>query len=639
MCATFSQQLARLPRRILIGTFIATAMLVCGRSTALVAKPVDFAHDIMPVLVARCGQCHIGGKHEGDLSLETREAIVAADVVSVGDSAKSELFNRLTTTDPDLRMPAKGDPLKPEEIAAMRDWIDQGLDWPAEITLKPERYRPHLAPRRPEIPTLGGDATNPLDHFLAAYQARVGQPALPTADDATFLRRAQLDLVGLLPTVEEVQQFVADPNPQKRESLVQKLLGNDEAYTLHWITFWNDLLRNDPEGPGYIDGGRKQITNWLFAALKSNMPFDQFVRGLISPTEESEGFIKGVIWRGNVNASQRREMQFSQNVSQVFLGVNMKCASCHDSFIDDWKLVDAYGLAAVVSDEPLEIHRCDVPQGKLAEAKFPFPELGNIDPGAPKAERLKACAELLTSPNNGRFARTIVNRLWQRLMGRGLVHPVDVMNNRPWDEDTLDFLATYLVDEHYNLKKVLVLIATSRAYGAQSVSLAEDALPEDYVFQGPLVKRMTAEEFLDAVWQITGSAQGESVKDAPKYAGAIRASLAKSNQLMRVLGRPIREQVVSTRPDKLTTLEALALSNGTVFSDLMKQGAKNLRQRFGDPEPEPLVEWLYLASLGRRPTADELVVATEIVGSPTTDERVEDLLWSVLMLPQFQLIY
>ncbi len=603
------------------------------------AKPIDFAHDVMPLLIARCGKCHIGGKQEGDLSLETREAVLAADVVKVGDSANSELFTRLTSSDPEVRMPAKGDPLKPEEIALIRNWIDQGMEWPAEVTLKPDRYRPPLAPRRPEIPAAGGDSKNPLDYFLAAYKERVGQSALPSVDDATFVRRVHLDLVGTLPTVEQVQQFLADTNPNKRDILVQELLGNEEAYALHWLTFWNDLLRNDPEGPGYIDGGRKQITNWLFAALKSNKPYDQFVRELISPNEESEGFIKGVQWRGNVNASQRREMQFSQNVSQVFLGINMKCASCHDSFIDDWKLVDAYGLAAIVSDEPLEIHRCDVPQGKFAEAKFPYPELGSIDPAASKAERLKACAELLTSPNDGRFARTVVNRLWQRLMGRGLVHPVDVMNNRPWDEDTLDFLASYLVDEHYNLKKVLALIATSRAYQACSTALAEDAQPEDYIFKGPLVKRMTAEEYLDAVWQITGTAPAESAKGAPKYAGTIRASLAKSNQLMRDLGRPIREQVVSTRPDKLTTLEALSLSNGAVFSDLLSQGAKNVRGRFSDQDPQALIDWLYMATLSRNPTPDELSIATELVGSPVSDEHVEDLLWSVLMLPQFQLIY
>src|SRR5262249_5110783 len=153
-------------------------------------------------------------------------------------------------------------------------------------------------------------------------------------------------------------------------------------------------------------------------------------RELISPTPESEGFIKGIKWRGNVNASQVPELQFAQNVAQVFFGINLKCASCHDSFIDNWKLRDSYGLAAVIADRPLELHRCDKPLGEKAVPRFVFAELGSIDAAQPRAKRLEQLAGLVTHSDNGRFTRTIANRLWQRLMGRGIVHPVDVMANR-----------------------------------------------------------------------------------------------------------------------------------------------------------------------------------------------------------------
>src|SRR5262249_8222324 len=155
----------------------------------------------------------------------------------------------------------------------------------------------------------------------------------------------------------------------------------------------------------------------------------RFVRELIHPGGDAEGFIKGIKWRGNVNASQVPELQFSQNVSQVFFGVNMKCASCHDSFIDAWKLDDAYALAAVVADKPLEVHRCDKPLGTTASPRFLWPKLGSIDAKSTKGQRLEQLAKLITHPDNGRFPRTIVNRLWQRLFGRGLVHPVDIMAN------------------------------------------------------------------------------------------------------------------------------------------------------------------------------------------------------------------
>ena len=158
------------------------------------------------------------------------------------------------------------------------------------------------------------------------------------------------------------------------------------------------FCRNEYKGTGYIDGGRKQITGWLYQSLLDNKPYDQFVRELINPTAESEGFAKGIRWRGQVNASQVVEMQFAQNVGQVFFGANLKCASCHDSFIDNWKLDDAYGMAAVIADKPMAEYRCDKPTGRTAGPKFLFPELGTIDPKQPKAKRLERLAELVTQP-------------------------------------------------------------------------------------------------------------------------------------------------------------------------------------------------------------------------------------------------
>src|SRR5581483_7148544 len=135
--------------------------------------------------------------------------------------------------------------------------------------------------------------------------------------------------------------------------------------------------------------------------------------------------------------------------------------------------------------------------------RFLFPELGNIDPNLPKAKRLEQLANLVTHPDNGRFARTIVNRIWQRLMGRGIVHPVDVMANKPWSEDLLDYLASYLVDQGYDLKKLIEHIVTSRAYQSRPVIVSREPSGDDYVFHGPEVKRMTAEQFIDAVWMLT----------------------------------------------------------------------------------------------------------------------------------------
>src|SRR5262249_19711468 len=404
-----------------------------------------------------------------------------------------------------------------------------------------------------------------------AYFAKNNVPFPPAVDEATFARRISLDLVGLLPTPEQLDRFLADSSPDKRERFIDQLLANNTAYADHWLTFWSDLLRNDYTGTGYIDGGRRQITKWLYSSLWENKPYDQFVRELISPSPDSEGFIKGFTWRGNVSAAQSVELQFSQNVGQVFLGVNLKCASCHDSFIDDWKLTDSWGLAAVTADEPLEIYRCDVPTGKTAEPKFIFPELGSIGPMLPRQKRLEQLAGLVTDPRDGRLPRTLVNRLWHRMMGRGIAHPVDAMDGAPWSQDLLDYLACQLADNGYDIRKLLREIATSQIYQARCAEPPEASASDAAAFRGPVARRLTAEQFLDAIWQVTGTAPTKSDAIDPKkpYVAfdhraeePIRAALMKPDLLMRSLGRPNREQVVTTRPEDLSTLQALDLTNG-----------------------------------------------------------------------------
>jgi hypothetical protein len=171
--------------------------------------------------------------------------------------------------------------------------------------------------------------------------------AAPPVDDREFLRRVSLDLVGLLKPPNDERPSSPTKVPTSA-ALVRELLANDVAYAEHWLTFWNDLLRNDYTGTGFITGGRKQIARWLYEALVSNKPYDQFASELVAPpTPDSAGFIEGIKWRGEVSAGQTNEVQFAQSVGQSFLGINLKCASCHDSFIDRWKLDEAYGLAAI----------------------------------------------------------------------------------------------------------------------------------------------------------------------------------------------------------------------------------------------------------------------------------------------------
>ncbi|HVW00239.1 MAG TPA: DUF1549 domain-containing protein, partial [Planctomycetaceae bacterium] len=505
------------------------ALFVCGTAIAILLLPragwaadVDFAHEIAPLLKQQCGKCHTGDQKKGNFSLNTRESLLtggeSGKVVVPGKSGESELVERLTSNEENFRMPPEGARLPADKVALIRKWIDQGARWEDGFTFGQQRYEPPLKPRRPDLPPAKAGRQNPIDRIIDSYLAKKKLPTPQPIDDATFLRRASLDLVGLLPTPDELDTFLADRDPQKRSRLVQSLLARDVDYAEHWLTFWNDLLRNDYTGTGFITGGRKQISKWLYDALVTNKPYDQFARELIAPpTPESAGFGEGIRWRGEVSAGQTVEIQFAQSVGQSFLGINLKCASCHDSFIDRWKLTDSYGLAAIYSQRSLDIHRCDKPIGQTAKAGWLFPELGQVDPQATQPERLKQLANLMTHPENGRFTRTIVNRLWHRMMGRGIVHPTDAMQTEPWDNDLLDYLAVHLADNHYDLKQTLALIADSQAYQSQSQLVAKGTDDRGYTYSGPRAKRMTAEQFLDAVWQITGAAPAKI--DAPVIRG------------------------------------------------------------------------------------------------------------------------
>ena len=238
--------------------------------------------------------------------------------------------------------------------------------------------------------------------------------------------------------------------------------------------------------------------------------------------------------------------------------------------------------------------------GQNGRRAVPVARVGIDRSGGAAGQRLEQLAALVTHPENGRFQRTIVNRIWQRLLGRGIVQPVDMMANRPWSEDLLDYLAGYLVDEHYDLKKLLEHIATSRAYQSQAAVSDDEPSAVGFVFRGPEVKRMTAEQFLDAIGMMTGTAPAKRlfpVKQPPavrKEREFLRSSLVALDPLLRSLGRPNREQIVTTRPDQLTTLQALDLTNGQLLSDMLAQGAAKLLKTDPQATAETMVNALFV---------------------------------------------
>ena len=772
--------------------------------------------EVRALFAHRCYKCHSTEKHEADLILDSEEGVRAGGesgpILVAGNAAESEIIRRLSLPrDDEEAMPQKGKALTQEEIDLIKLWIDLGAPWAdRELQIFPEA---DLALARPDLPPIQRGFDHPIDRFVNAYFEAQGIRWPKPVDDRAFIRRVYLDAIGLLPTPAQVEAFLQQDNSTKRTRLVENLLADTHNYAQHWLSFWNDLLRNDYSGTGYITGGRKQITPWLYDALLTNRSYDAMVRDLLNPTEASEGFIKGIQWRGVANNSQRIEMQAAQNVSQSLLGVNLKCASCHNSFVSNLTLDQAYGFATVFADTLLEVFRCDKPTGRMSSPAFLYPELGVIEAETVE-ERLEELADIVVQPANGRLYRTIANRLWDRLLGRGIVMPVDEMDNTPWNQDLLDWMAADLIDHETDLKYLIAQIMTSQAYQLPSVPSAEarDLVARSYRFRGPVRRRLSAEQFADALSQTLGplyhgvaydpagedleaqwiwfrekevdrdvlpkpgtryfryrfdldrrrdamreaqaliavdqafvlyvngervaegddwrvvqrldlaerlrdgsnvlAVEGENGGRLPNPAGLLfslrltfadssrqmvfsntdwktidqppeagwtehgyddsawqparsygrfnrsywgrlvdfrynpdrdhlpfaRASLVTLDPFLKVLGRPTRENVVTRRDDQATLLQALALTNGTFFNQAIADGADRWLVRYGE-EPQALVEHLYRNALGRPPSRAEVQASTALLGETPTPAAMQDLLWAVFMLPDFQLIY
>ena len=592
------------------------------------AKPalVDYQRQVKTIIEENCLECHSRDKRKAGLSLATYEDVLeggrSGPIVRPGKSQRSLIVDRLTgVIEP--QMPKDEVALDAADIDVIRRWIDEGARPTPDAPPAPQPWEAPLALTRPATPPTVWPAWQaPLDRFTASYLAVRKSPRPVLVSDALFARRAYLDAWGLLPSPEALQAFIADRSPEKRARLVWTLLADSTKYADHWITFWNDLLRNE-DGVSYFSetAGRKSITPWLHSALVSNLPYDRFVTRLLKPTgpADPDGFLIGVNWRGETSAAVKPWMQASQNTAQIFLGVNLKCNSCHDSFVSKWKLNDAYALAAYFAPEPtLQLYRCDVAQEKYAQPGFLFPELTRAPFSDALADRRAAAAATFIDPRLGRLPRTLVNRIWTRLLGHGIVSNPDEMDGQPWSPELLDWLASDFVAHQYDLKYLIQTIMTSRTYQMPSVTRAAEPPDRGYVFGGPEIRRLTAEQFADAIGLVTGEweidastgSRGVPPTNAPRPPGSaptqataagtyVRDWRVRSTDLTRALGRPIRDQVISVRASQSTTPQALELVNGETLTRRLSIGA---RRMLGEMPPEPVSLYTRVVA-GRTPTS------------------------------------
>jgi uncharacterized membrane protein/mono/diheme cytochrome c family protein len=623
------------------------------QDTLTKAQEKELNLKVRAIFAHNCYKCHGDEKVKGDLRLDSKDFVFKGgengEVIVPGKPEESELFRRISLpSNHEDVMPSKGKKLTANDLAIIEFWIKKGAPWPDGSDKDGVFKVAELAPRNPVLPSASGIYTNPVDRWTNQYfvENKITWPKL--VDDRTFLRRLYMDVIGLLPNKQEIDEFKKDKRPDKRAIWSKKLLDREDDYALHWLTFWNDALRNDYTGTGYITKGRYAITEWLYQSIKSNKSYDLFVKELVNPDENSKGFIEGIKWRGVVNSSQRTEMQAAQNVAQVFLGLNLKCASCHNSFISDWKLEDAYAFANIFADTTLEINRCDKPTGKFTDARMLWKELGSIDNNASVPVKRSQLANNMVKPQNGRLYRTLVNRIWAQIMGRGFIEPVDLMDNDSWSEDMLDWMAFNFQQNNSNIKDLIYLITSSKTYQLPSAGFKDpnEIVSQEYKFSGRLRKRMSAEQFADAGSALFGPIFPDSMvrykpviknlKDQNIQLFA-RASQVVNNPFLTALGRPNRETVSTSRESQANLLQALELTNGERFNSTLKKGAEiwTTKYKSGDQ----IIKEIYRQALGREVRSDEYKIAIKILGDKPQADTVQDLFWAIMLLPEFQIIY
>ncbi|MBL8843673.1 MAG: DUF1553 domain-containing protein [Planctomycetes bacterium] len=495
-----------------------------------------------------------------------------------------------------------------------------------------------------------------IDSLVAEKHERLRLLPSPRCDDATFLRRAWIDVVGLLPPAADVERFLADPAPDKRERLIDALLSRKEFSEL-WVMKFAELLQMRTDENNRVPYKSTLLYfHWLEERLARNVPFDQVVRELLTA---SGGTFKSPA--ANFFQVERDTLKLTENVAQVFLGMRIQCAQCHNHPFDRWTMDDYYGFAAFFAqvgrknaEDPRETIVFDArggevnhPVGGRAMApKF----LGGATPDVAGRDRRAVLAEWLTARDNPWFAKNLVNLVWSHFFGVGIVEPVDDarVSNPPANPELLDELARRFVEWNYDFKRLVREICTSQAWQRATEVNGSNALDERNASHA-LVRRMRAEVLLDAIHAVTGTA--EKFPGLPLGARAVQIADGNvATYFLTTFGRASRATVCSCEVKMEPSLsQALHLLNGDTTSQRIREGGRIRALLAAGRTPAEIVRELWLSCLARPPSEEELADllaalppapppaadGTPAAPSPELEAALEDLFWALLNSKEF----
>ncbi len=489
---------------------------------------------------------------------------------------------------------------------------------------------------------------NFIDDLALAQFQELGLLPSERCTDSEFLRRATLDLLGLLPSADEAREFASDPSQDKRDRLIVRLLEH-KAYGDYWANKWNDLLRPNPDRVGVKS--IFTLDQWLRQSFRENKPYDQFVREILTAEGMNHREGPAVIYR-----DRREPADLTTMFSQLFLGTRLECARCHHHPNEKWGQEDFYQFAAYFG--PLKQKGAGLsppisagmetfyhaPGGEVRHpvsgaVMVPKAPDGPTTPAEPGRDPRIGLATWLTAPENPFFARAAVNRVWACFFGRGLVEPVDDfrISNPCVNPALLSALAEDFSRNGYNLKHLIRRIMESRLYQLSSTPNASN-LGDTRNFSRSYRRRLPAEALLDAVSDITGVP--ESFAAMPVGTRAIETwSYKIDSQFMDAFGRPnSSSDCPCERDTRSSVVQTLHLMHSKGLQSKLSHPNGRVRElASGRHTPEEIITELYLLAYARRPSSSETARALQTFEKPEANRQnaTEDVLWALLNSAEF----
>ncbi|HET6878785.1 MAG TPA: DUF1549 domain-containing protein [Pirellulales bacterium] len=524
------------------------------------------------------------------------------------------------------------------DVAVMARFQGQVSVFRATIPLGIEVADSSLLPKR-----------NFIDELVFAKLQALGVPPSPVCDDATFVRRATLDIAGRLPTADEALAFAADDDPDKRAKLIDRLL-DSPGYADYFANKWSVILRNQRVNQNYTRG-TYAFHDWIRRSLLTNKPYDQFVRDIVGASGEM-GQNPPVAWYRAVSTTETQ----LEDTAQLFLGLRLQCARCHHHPFERWSQHDYYSFAAFFSRvgrknginglQPRDEQRIFHNRGPaLARNPRTGEDLKPAGLGSepvqiePDRDPRQTLVDWMQSPDNPFFSPALVNRYWKHFMGRGIVEPEDDMRvtNPASNPELLQALARHFTDSRFDMKELIRTICRSSAYQLSSEPNEFNASDKQN-FSYYHAKRLNAEVLYDALNQVTATVTNFNGLPAGTRAVQLPDSGVNS-YFLTVFGRPqATSPCECERSPEANLAQSLHLLNSNEVQGKLQAGDGRAAKLARDKERDDgdKVRELYAWAYARQPDAGELSLTLDYLGKHQNKQQAyEDILWALINTKEF----